>query len=157
MKRAENCVNCKVNHIYFKNDSLVFSFAKSKGHQKGEKHVGPWHVYVSITRNAAKGQETRKMIDDYHKELTEYDNQHNDKIVKLTRHGSGMFQPTPCGLCGVNTQHRCTYGVSFSKFLDVSTNERICGELLCGLCRGEISSKNRCAYHLQRDEYGDSE
>jgi len=45
MKRAENCVNCKVNHIYFRHDSLVFSFAKSKGHQKGEKHVGPWHVY----------------------------------------------------------------------------------------------------------------
>ena len=47
MKRAENCVACKINHITFRNDSLVFEFAKSKGHQKGEKHVGPWHVYVN--------------------------------------------------------------------------------------------------------------
>ena len=41
----DNCVNEKVKHIYFLNDSLVFEFAKSKGHQKGELHVGPWHVY----------------------------------------------------------------------------------------------------------------
>ena len=47
MKRAENCVACKINHITFRNDSLVFEFAKSKGHQKGEKHVGPWHVYAN--------------------------------------------------------------------------------------------------------------
>ena len=47
MKRAENCVNCKVNHISFRHDSLVFEFAKSKSHQKGEKHVGPWHVYAN--------------------------------------------------------------------------------------------------------------
>ena len=45
MKRAENCVNAKINHIKFEDDSLVFSFAKSKGHQNGEEHVGPWHVY----------------------------------------------------------------------------------------------------------------
>ena len=45
MKRAENCVNCKVNHISFVDDALVFQFAKSKGHQKGEQHIGPWHVY----------------------------------------------------------------------------------------------------------------
>lgn len=45
MKRAENCVNAQINHIYFENDSLVFQFAKSKGHRKGEKHVGPWHLY----------------------------------------------------------------------------------------------------------------
>ena len=45
MKRAKNCVNAKINHIYFQDDSLVFEFAKSKGHQMGEDHVGPWHVY----------------------------------------------------------------------------------------------------------------
>ncbi|NIR17287.1 MAG: hypothetical protein GWN86_26585, partial [Desulfobacterales bacterium] len=47
MKRAENCVNAKINHIYFQDDCLVFEFAKSKGHQKGEEHVGPWHVYAN--------------------------------------------------------------------------------------------------------------
>ena len=45
MKRAEICVNAQINHIYFENDSLVFQFAKSKGHRKGEKHVGLWHLY----------------------------------------------------------------------------------------------------------------
>ena len=29
------------------NDSLVFQFAKSKGRQNGEEHVGPWHVYAN--------------------------------------------------------------------------------------------------------------
>ena len=47
MKRAENCVDCKITHIYFENDSLVFAFAKSKGHQAGEEHVGPWHIYAN--------------------------------------------------------------------------------------------------------------
>ena len=47
MKRAENCVDCKINHIHIRNDSLVFEFAKSKGHQNGEEHVGPWHVYAN--------------------------------------------------------------------------------------------------------------
>ena len=45
MKRAENCVDAKINHIYFQDDCLVFQFAKSKGHQQGEEHVGPWHVF----------------------------------------------------------------------------------------------------------------
>ena len=45
MKRAENCVDCKINHITIRNDALVFEFAKSKGHQNGEEHVGPWHMY----------------------------------------------------------------------------------------------------------------
>ena len=45
MKRAKNCVECKINHITMRNDSLVFQFVKSKGHQNGKKHVGPWHVY----------------------------------------------------------------------------------------------------------------
>ena len=47
MKRVENCVNAKINHIYFEHDALVFRFAKSKGHQRGEKHIGPWHVYAN--------------------------------------------------------------------------------------------------------------
>ena len=47
MKRAENCVHCKITHITFRNDALVFQFAKSKGHQNGEEHVGPWHVYAN--------------------------------------------------------------------------------------------------------------
>ena len=47
MKRAENCVNVKINHIHFEDDSLVFQFAKSKGHQGGEEHVGPWHLYAN--------------------------------------------------------------------------------------------------------------
>ena len=47
MKRAENCVDANINHIYFENDSLIFEFAKSKSHQEGEEHVGPWHVYAN--------------------------------------------------------------------------------------------------------------
>ena len=47
MKRAENCVDCKITHIQVKSDCLVFAFAKSKGHQNGEEHVGPWHVYAN--------------------------------------------------------------------------------------------------------------
>ena len=47
MKRAENCVDCKITHITIRNDALVFQFAKSKGHQNGEEHVGPWHVYAN--------------------------------------------------------------------------------------------------------------
>ena len=41
MKRAENCVDCKITHITVKSDALTFQFAKSKGHQNGEEHVGP--------------------------------------------------------------------------------------------------------------------
>ena len=46
MKRAENVVDAKINHISFCDDALVFEFAKSKGQQKGEPH-GPWHVYAN--------------------------------------------------------------------------------------------------------------
>ena len=45
MNRDENCVICRVNHITFEDDYLIFRFAKSKGHQDGEEHVCPWHVY----------------------------------------------------------------------------------------------------------------
>ena len=44
MKRSDNCVNMKVMHIRFHEDALVFEFAKSKGMQGGEDHVGPWHM-----------------------------------------------------------------------------------------------------------------
>ena len=47
MKRSENRVNMKLAHILFQEDVLVFEFAKSKGMQGGEDHVGPWHVYVN--------------------------------------------------------------------------------------------------------------
>ena len=47
MKRAENCVNAQIAHIYFEDDSLVFEFVKSKGHQDGEEHLGPFHIYVN--------------------------------------------------------------------------------------------------------------
>ena len=46
-KKAENCVYAKISHIMFKNDSSVFQFAKSKGHQNGKDHVGPWNVYAN--------------------------------------------------------------------------------------------------------------
>ena len=46
MKRAENCVNAKINHIRFEEDCLVFEFAKSKNDQNGEVH-GPWHCYAN--------------------------------------------------------------------------------------------------------------
>ena len=37
MKRAENCVNNKINHIHFHGDFLIFEFAKSKDHNNGNK------------------------------------------------------------------------------------------------------------------------
>lgn len=46
MKRAENCVHAKINHVRFQDDCLVFEFAKSKGQQLGDLH-GPWHVYAN--------------------------------------------------------------------------------------------------------------
>ena len=47
MKRAENCNDCMISHIRFEEDCLVFQFAKSKGAQNGEDHLGPWHVYAN--------------------------------------------------------------------------------------------------------------
>ena len=32
MTQAKNCVDANINHIFFKNDILVFQFEKSKGH-----------------------------------------------------------------------------------------------------------------------------
>jgi hypothetical protein len=50
MKRAENVVDCKIDHVWLENDSIIFQFAKSKGMQNGEDHVGPWHVYANPLR-----------------------------------------------------------------------------------------------------------
>ena len=47
MKRAENAVEAKISHISFRDDALVFQFAKSKGRQNGEEHLGPWHVFAN--------------------------------------------------------------------------------------------------------------
>jgi len=47
MKRAENVVNAKIQHIYFQDDALCFEFAKSKGRQEGEEAFGPWHIYAN--------------------------------------------------------------------------------------------------------------
>jgi len=49
MKRAENVEDCKIDHVWVENDSIVFQFAKSKGMQEGEDHVGPWHVYANAS------------------------------------------------------------------------------------------------------------
>jgi hypothetical protein len=46
MKRAENCVHAKINHISFNDDALLCSFAKTKGNQTGGK-FDPWHVYAN--------------------------------------------------------------------------------------------------------------
>ena len=47
MKRAEKCVDSKIDHIYIENDSLVFHSSKSKGHQYREENIGPWHVFAN--------------------------------------------------------------------------------------------------------------
>ena len=47
MKRSEKCVNSKIKHTFFKNDSLVFQFENLNVYQNGENHVGPWHVYTN--------------------------------------------------------------------------------------------------------------
>ena len=47
MKQSEDYVNMKVAHIRIHEDALVFEFAKSKGMQRGEDRVGPWHVYAN--------------------------------------------------------------------------------------------------------------
>ena len=51
MRRDENCVNAKINHIYFHGDCLVFELENYKGHKKGETHIGPWHVFIEIHQN----------------------------------------------------------------------------------------------------------
>ena len=50
MKRAENYVDSKTSHITFKNNSWVFHFTKSNGHQNGKDRVGPWYVYANPHR-----------------------------------------------------------------------------------------------------------
>ena len=41
MKGSETFVNAKINHTFFKNDSLVFQFENLKGHQNGETMWDP--------------------------------------------------------------------------------------------------------------------
>jgi hypothetical protein len=45
MARSDNCTNLHISHIEWRNDCLVFFFAKTKGDQTGEKSDSPWHVY----------------------------------------------------------------------------------------------------------------
>ena len=42
MKSAENCAGCKINHIRWNGDALVFEFATFKGDPDGN-FTGPWH------------------------------------------------------------------------------------------------------------------
>ena len=46
IKCAESCSGCKINHIHWNGDALVFEFAKSKG-DPDEKITGPWHCYAN--------------------------------------------------------------------------------------------------------------
>ena len=46
IKRAENSVGAKINHICFQNDSLCFRFDKSKGDQEGDQ-IGPWLLHAN--------------------------------------------------------------------------------------------------------------
>ena len=46
MKRDENCAGCKINHINWNGDALMFEFAKSKGDPDG-KFTGPWHCHAN--------------------------------------------------------------------------------------------------------------
>ena len=48
LARSDNCFTMRVQHIEFKNDSLLFFFAKSKGNQLGEATEKPWHVYSNL-------------------------------------------------------------------------------------------------------------
>ena len=45
MERGKNFADAKINHIFFKNDSLLFQFAKPEGNHNGETHVVPWQTY----------------------------------------------------------------------------------------------------------------
>ena len=47
MKRGKKFIDDRINPIMFKNNSLVFQFAKSKGYQNGVDRVGTWHVYAN--------------------------------------------------------------------------------------------------------------
>ena len=45
MARSDNCENMHVSHVEWRQDCLVFFFAKTKGDQAGDKAGEPWHVY----------------------------------------------------------------------------------------------------------------
>ena len=50
MARSDNCLNMNINHVQWKDDCLIFFFAKSKGNQGGENSEHPWHVYSNPRR-----------------------------------------------------------------------------------------------------------
>lgn len=45
MARSDNCLHMNINHVQWRDDCLLFFFAKSKGNQGGENSENPWHVY----------------------------------------------------------------------------------------------------------------
>ena len=43
---CQNCINCKIDNIYFLRNDVLFDFAKTKTDQEGIKNVDyPWYVY----------------------------------------------------------------------------------------------------------------
>jgi len=47
MARSDSVTSCHVNHIEWRNDSLVIFFAHSKGDQEGVNRLQPWHIYAN--------------------------------------------------------------------------------------------------------------
>ena len=47
MARSDNVTNCHLNHIEWRNDSLIVFFAHSKGDQEGVNRLQPWHIYAN--------------------------------------------------------------------------------------------------------------
>ena len=45
MARSDSVTSCHLNHIEWRNDSLVIFFAHSKGDQEGVNRREPWHIY----------------------------------------------------------------------------------------------------------------
>ena len=47
MARSDNVTKCHLNHIEWRNDSLIIFFAHSKGDQEGINQQQPWHIYAN--------------------------------------------------------------------------------------------------------------
>ena len=47
MARSDSVTSCHLNHIEWRNDSLVIFFAHSKGDQEGVNRRQPWHIYAN--------------------------------------------------------------------------------------------------------------
>ena len=45
MARSDSVTNCHINHIEWRNDSLIIFFAHTKGDQEGINRLEPWHIY----------------------------------------------------------------------------------------------------------------